>query len=35
MNTNDLDAAVGLGLDFLRRSQLPWGEFKVYMSVIE
>jgi hypothetical protein len=35
MNSSELDAVVGRGLDFLRRSQLPWGEFKVYMTVID
>lgn len=28
----ELDACAGRGLDFLRRSQLPSGEFKAYMS---
>jgi hypothetical protein len=32
MNPNELDAAVARGLDFLERSQLPSGEFKVFMS---
>lgn len=31
-NANDLDARIGRGLEFLRRSQLPSGEFKVSMS---
>lgn len=29
---SELDAGVGRGLDFLRRSQLPSGEFKAFMS---
>ena len=32
INANDLEAGIGRGLEFLRRSQLPSGEFKVYMS---
>jgi len=32
MNPNDLDAGIERGLEFLRRSQLPSGEFKVFMS---
>jgi len=32
MNPNDLDRGVERGLEFLRRSQLPSGEFKVFMS---
>ncbi|MCA1632273.1 MAG: hypothetical protein LC802_00805 [Acidobacteria bacterium] len=32
MNLNDLDAGIERGLDFLLRSQLPSGEFKVFMS---
>ena len=31
-NANDLEAGIGRGIEFLRRSQLPSGEFKVYMS---
>src|ERR1700704_6036 len=31
-SANDLDAGIGRGLEFLRRSQLPSGEFKVFMS---
>ena len=31
-NANDLEAGIGRGLEFLRRSQLPSGEFKVFMS---
>ena len=31
-SANDLDAAIGLGLEFLRRNQLPSGEFEVYVS---
>lgn len=30
--TNGLEAGIGRGLEFLRSSQLPSGEFKVYMS---
>ena len=29
---NDLDAGIRRGIEFLRRSQLPSGEFKVFMS---
>ena len=29
---NDLDAGIRRGIEFLRRSQLPSGEFKVYVS---
>jgi hypothetical protein len=32
MSSNDTGAAVERGLEFLRRSQLPSGEFKVFMS---
>jgi hypothetical protein len=32
MTLNDLESGIGRGLEFLRRSQLPSGEFKVYMS---
>jgi hypothetical protein len=32
MNSNDLDASIERGLEFLRRSQLPSGEFKILMS---
>ena len=32
MKSNDLDARIERGLDFLQRSQLPSGEFKVFMS---
>ncbi len=32
MSANDLEAGIGRGLEFLRRSQLPSGEFKVFMS---
>jgi hypothetical protein len=32
MNTNELDACIERGLEFLERSQLPSGEFKVFMS---
>jgi hypothetical protein len=32
MTSNGLEAGVGRGLEFLRRSQLPSGEFKVYVS---
>jgi len=32
VNPSDLDAGIKRGLEFLRRSQLPSGEFKVYMS---
>ena len=32
MGANDLDAGIRRGLEFLRRSQLPSGEFKVYLS---
>ncbi len=31
-SANDLAAGIGRGLEFLRRSQLPSGEFKVFMS---
>ena len=31
-STNELEAGIGRGLEFLRRSQLPSGEFKVFMS---
>ncbi|HEX8131725.1 MAG TPA: hypothetical protein VF527_21700 [Pyrinomonadaceae bacterium] len=31
MNSNDLDASIERGLEFLRRSQLPSGEFKAFM----
>ena len=31
-NANDLEAGIGRGIEFLRRSQLPSGEFKVYVS---
>ena len=30
-NANDLEAGIEWGLEFLRRSQLPSGEFKVYV----
>ncbi len=33
LNHVGLDAGVERGLDFLRRSQLPWGEFKVFLSI--
>ena len=33
VNHFGLDAGVERGLDFLRRSQLPWGEFKVFLSI--
>jgi hypothetical protein len=32
MGSNDLDVGIERGLEFLRRSQLPSGEFKVFMS---
>ncbi len=32
MTSNGLEAGIGRGLEFLRRNQLPSGEFKVYMS---
>jgi hypothetical protein len=32
MNGSDLEVCVGRGLEYLRRSQLPSGEFKVFMS---
>jgi hypothetical protein len=32
MTSNGLESGIGRGLEFLRRSQLPSGEFKVYMS---
>jgi hypothetical protein len=32
MGANDLDAGIRRGIEFLRRSQLPSGEFKVFMS---
>ena len=32
-SANDLEAGIGRGLEFLRRSQLPSGEFKVFMSL--
>ena len=32
-SANDLDAGIGRELEFLRRSQLPSGEFKVFMSL--
>src|SRR3954468_18361663 len=32
MTSSGLEAGIGRGLEFLRRSQLPSGEFKVYMS---
>ncbi len=32
INLDDLDASIECGLDFLQRSQLRTGEFKVYMS---
>ena len=32
MSANNLEACVGRRIEFLRRSQLPSGEFKVYMS---
>jgi len=32
MGANDLDAGIQRGLQFLRRSQLPSGEFKIFMS---
>lgn len=32
MTSKGLEASIGRGLEFLRRSQLPSGEFKVYMS---
>jgi hypothetical protein len=31
-NANDLEAGIGRGLEFLRRSQLPSGELKDYVS---
>ena len=31
-SANDLEAGIGRGLELLRRSQLPSGEFKVFMS---
>jgi hypothetical protein len=31
-SSNDLEVGVGRGLQFLRRSQLPSGEFKVFMT---
>jgi hypothetical protein len=31
-NANDLEAGIGRGLEFLRRSQLASGEFKIYVS---
>jgi hypothetical protein len=35
MNPKELDAGIERGLDFLSRSQLPSGEFKVFMSTDE
>ena len=32
MSANDLGASIRRRIEFLRRSQLPSGEFKVYMS---
>jgi hypothetical protein len=32
MTSNGLEAGIGRGLEFLRGSQLPSGEFKVYVS---
>lgn len=32
MSSNGLEAGIERGIEFLRRSQLPSGEFKVYMS---
>jgi hypothetical protein len=32
MGANDLDAGIRRGIEFLRRSQLPSGEFKVFVS---
>ena len=32
MRADDFDAGIGRGLEFLRRSQLPSGEFRVFMS---
>src|SRR5258705_9402972 len=32
VSLGELDASIERGLDFLQRSQLPTGEFKVYMS---
>jgi hypothetical protein len=32
MTSNSLEAGIGRGIEFLRRSQLPSGEFKVFMS---
>jgi hypothetical protein len=32
MKSNDVEASIARGLEFLRRSQLPSGEFKVLMS---
>lgn len=32
LDTNELDAGIRRGLEFLRRSQLPSGEFRAYMS---
>jgi hypothetical protein len=32
MNSNGLNAGIRRGIEFLRRSQMPSGEFKVYMS---
>src|ERR1051325_1378885 len=32
MNGSDLEVCIGRGLEYLRRSQLPSGEFKVFMS---
>ncbi len=31
-SANDLEVGIGRGLEFLRRSQLPSGEFKIYVS---
>ena len=31
-SAKNLEAGIGRGLEFLRRSQLPSGEFKVYVS---
>jgi hypothetical protein len=31
-STNELETSIGRGLEFLRHSQLPSGEFKVFMS---
>jgi hypothetical protein len=31
-STNDLETGIRRGVEFLQRSQLPSGEFKVFMS---